>query len=515
MPGVVSRGRGRRAISEINMVPFIDVMLVLLIIFMVSAPLITTGVVDLPSMGKAKQRPPSVIEVIVGTDEHLKIRVDKADPEADHDPATGRARRTELQAGRADVPVIIAGDKSRALREHRQGDGHAPARRRAARGPGRQAGGLDHASHEQRFRPAVPMTVRRSEEDWSTGVTISIVAHLRRWSARWYWGHALAQFDGGRGRSDGRAVVGHSRDGKRRRRWRHRRPRRPRPVPPPPPPVETPKPPDIVDRTGQEAAAQADASAASTAEAGTAQARARCRRRRRPRRSWTRRRSQKLHDENLKRMMGQMNATGQRHRHRRTTTRHRLPTYAGRIIARLRPKPARPDRFSIPGNPATVEVTIHCAPDGTIISRNITKPSGIEGLGRARCCGRSTATGSIAARHQRQGASRTRSRSDLGAAGLRPAARRPAYYWPPAPSLRRRSCRPGSVARALGHVLPLVAALLRLGLAGARMHAVAGGAVVLARLGDPEALFLSRLGIGRLGLADERAPARKPAWTRR
>ncbi|MBC7665573.1 MAG: biopolymer transporter ExbD, partial [Caulobacter sp.] len=81
MVGVVSRGRGRRAISEINMVPFIDVMLVLLIIFMASAPLITTGVVDLPSMGKAKQRPPSVIEVIVGADEAIRIRMDKADPE--------------------------------------------------------------------------------------------------------------------------------------------------------------------------------------------------------------------------------------------------------------------------------------------------------------------------------------------------------------------------------------------------------------------------------------------------
>jgi biopolymer transport protein TolR len=111
MPGVVSRGRGRRSISEINMVPFIDVMLVLLIIFMVSAPLITTGVVDLPSMGKAKQRPPSVIEVIVGTDEQIKIRIDKADPQ----PTTLKAlagRVGELQGGRADVPVIIAGDKS-------------------------------------------------------------------------------------------------------------------------------------------------------------------------------------------------------------------------------------------------------------------------------------------------------------------------------------------------------------------------------------------------------------------
>ncbi len=55
-------GRGRRrGMAEINMVPFIDVMLVLLIIFMVSAPLITTGVVDLPSVGQSQQRPPKVV----------------------------------------------------------------------------------------------------------------------------------------------------------------------------------------------------------------------------------------------------------------------------------------------------------------------------------------------------------------------------------------------------------------------------------------------------------------------
>ncbi|MEP6824267.1 MAG: biopolymer transporter ExbD, partial [Ramlibacter sp.] len=68
MPAMVSRGRGRRTINEINMVPFIDVMLVLLIIFMVTAPLITTGVVDLPSVGKSSQRPTRVIEIIVGAD---------------------------------------------------------------------------------------------------------------------------------------------------------------------------------------------------------------------------------------------------------------------------------------------------------------------------------------------------------------------------------------------------------------------------------------------------------------
>ncbi|MDP4924174.1 MAG: biopolymer transporter ExbD, partial [Limnohabitans sp.] len=51
MPAASSRGRGRRTISEINMVPFIDVMLVLLIIFMVTAPMITPSMVDLPSVG--------------------------------------------------------------------------------------------------------------------------------------------------------------------------------------------------------------------------------------------------------------------------------------------------------------------------------------------------------------------------------------------------------------------------------------------------------------------------------
>ena len=51
MPAVSSRGRGRRTINEINMVPFIDVMLVLLIIFMVTAPLITPSQIALPSVG--------------------------------------------------------------------------------------------------------------------------------------------------------------------------------------------------------------------------------------------------------------------------------------------------------------------------------------------------------------------------------------------------------------------------------------------------------------------------------
>ena len=112
MPAVSGRGRGRRrGISEINMVPFIDVMLVLLIIFMVSAPLITTGLVDLPTVGKSKSRPDHVIEVIVAGDEQLRIRADGKDPQPlPMRSLAGRVR--DLQAGDANTPVIISADKA-------------------------------------------------------------------------------------------------------------------------------------------------------------------------------------------------------------------------------------------------------------------------------------------------------------------------------------------------------------------------------------------------------------------
>ena len=101
----------RRTINEINMVPFIDVMLVLLIIFMVTAPLITTGIVDLPSVGKSAQRPEHVVEVVVGGDEKLRLRVDGKDgqPVPTRDVA---AKVHELQAGNANMPVVISADRN-------------------------------------------------------------------------------------------------------------------------------------------------------------------------------------------------------------------------------------------------------------------------------------------------------------------------------------------------------------------------------------------------------------------
>jgi biopolymer transport protein TolR len=75
MPGVTHRGRGRRTINEINMVPFIDVMLVLLIIFMVTAPLITPSMIDLPSVGKASRQPDQIIQIILGKNDALEMKV--------------------------------------------------------------------------------------------------------------------------------------------------------------------------------------------------------------------------------------------------------------------------------------------------------------------------------------------------------------------------------------------------------------------------------------------------------
>ena len=115
MASVIARGpRRRRTMNEINMVPFIDVMLVLLIIFMVTAPLITTGVVDLPSVGKSTQRPTSVVEIVVGADEKLRMKVDSAEPKpvALTQLALSVRQAQAAASGTPDtVPVVISADR--------------------------------------------------------------------------------------------------------------------------------------------------------------------------------------------------------------------------------------------------------------------------------------------------------------------------------------------------------------------------------------------------------------------
>jgi len=66
--------RRRKLMNEINVVPYVDVMLVLLVIFMVTAPLLTPGLVELPSVAKSAQPPEAPLEVIIRTDQSMLLR---------------------------------------------------------------------------------------------------------------------------------------------------------------------------------------------------------------------------------------------------------------------------------------------------------------------------------------------------------------------------------------------------------------------------------------------------------
>jgi biopolymer transport protein TolR len=112
MPSTMARGRGRRTISEINMVPFIDVMLVLLIIFMVTAPLIAPSMVDLPSVGKGRVPPKQVIEIVIGKDESLQFRQDgKGSPIALAQVANA-ALKVQKAVAAGESAVVISADRS-------------------------------------------------------------------------------------------------------------------------------------------------------------------------------------------------------------------------------------------------------------------------------------------------------------------------------------------------------------------------------------------------------------------
>ncbi|SFC11618.1 Cell division and transport-associated protein TolR [Polaromonas sp. OV174] len=115
MPAVSSRGRGRRTISEINMVPFIDVMLVLLIIFMVTAPLITPSMIAVPKVGKASKQPLNPVQVLINKDEsiQIKIKADTLSSTLSHVAADIVKQEPAVQAaGEQAVPVVISADKS-------------------------------------------------------------------------------------------------------------------------------------------------------------------------------------------------------------------------------------------------------------------------------------------------------------------------------------------------------------------------------------------------------------------
>ena len=97
------------------MVPFIDVMLVLLIIFMVTAPLITPSVIDLPSVGKANKQPDQIIQVIVGKNEGLEIKVKDQTSSItlkDLAAAVKRAQGATNSTASASSAVVISADRN-------------------------------------------------------------------------------------------------------------------------------------------------------------------------------------------------------------------------------------------------------------------------------------------------------------------------------------------------------------------------------------------------------------------
>ncbi|MEO6146905.1 MAG: protein TolR [Sulfuriferula sp.] len=109
----MSSRRPRKQMNQINVVPYIDVMLVLLIIFMITAPMINPGQVELPSVAKSQSVPVEPIEVTIRADGTLRLR-DRAI--GGSDSVVTRAELAglinEKQQANPDQPVVIAADKS-------------------------------------------------------------------------------------------------------------------------------------------------------------------------------------------------------------------------------------------------------------------------------------------------------------------------------------------------------------------------------------------------------------------
>ena len=109
---LIDRRVGRRLMNQINVVPYIDVMLVLLVIFMITAPLINPGQIELPSVGKTSSPPIQPMEVSVRTDGTLWLR------DRSRSSEESKVTRNELLAAirqkqkqNPEQAVVIAADK--------------------------------------------------------------------------------------------------------------------------------------------------------------------------------------------------------------------------------------------------------------------------------------------------------------------------------------------------------------------------------------------------------------------
>jgi biopolymer transport protein TolR len=106
------RHNRRRPMSDINVVPYIDVMLVLLVIFMVTAPLITSGVnVNLPQAKTGSIPSPTVESVTITVDQFGDYYIDAGEDK--HQPATLKLIRDRVRVVleyKRDTPILVRAD---------------------------------------------------------------------------------------------------------------------------------------------------------------------------------------------------------------------------------------------------------------------------------------------------------------------------------------------------------------------------------------------------------------------
>ncbi len=108
--------RKRGPMHEINVVPYVDVMLVLLVIFMVTAPLVTPAVIDLPTVGKASAPRVVPLEVFVRADQGLQVRSRDKNGAVISEKRITRAELGAFVKGArgtdGELSVLVGGDKN-------------------------------------------------------------------------------------------------------------------------------------------------------------------------------------------------------------------------------------------------------------------------------------------------------------------------------------------------------------------------------------------------------------------
>ncbi|MBD5803059.1 Biopolymer transport protein ExbD [Azoarcus sp. Aa7] len=104
--------RQRRLMNQINVVPYIDVMLVLLVIFMVTAPMIQTGSVDLPTVGGVPQPPVEAMILTVSKDGSLALQATAASPPRKLEKLALIRELESAVKKNPSQPIIVAADKN-------------------------------------------------------------------------------------------------------------------------------------------------------------------------------------------------------------------------------------------------------------------------------------------------------------------------------------------------------------------------------------------------------------------